>query len=363
MPLMLSNRLSISQKSQNKPTQRPPPPGRHKGEPMQIELNKIILGDCLDVMKDIPDKSVDLVILDPPYNIGKDTWDKIDNYQAWLVYVFKECERVLSPAGSMYLFHNKIHVIFQIMENLKNKTGFIFKQFVTWCKIDEAFQNNGYVKQRLSIDMMRNYYGGFTEYCIYYTFQDETGLEAITDEYIKPKNPFSIYLKAEFEKAGITNREIASLFPSKTGGMTGCVSNWINGDNVITETQYLKIRHFLNGEYLRKEYEDLRKEYEDLRYKFNVQTVNGDVYCNSNVWFYPPGQSNGHLTPKPVTMIENIIRHSTNKKDLILDPFAGSGTSAEAAVNTHRNFIAIEKEPKYVEIAKRRVANAQPQLF
>ena len=87
---------------------------------------------------------------------------------------------------------------------------------------------------------------------------DATGLEMIMDEHIKPKHPFASYLRGEFKRAGVTAKEIATLFPSKTGGLTGCVSNWLNGDNVITEEQYNKIRVHLNGEYLRREYEDLR---------------------------------------------------------------------------------------------------------
>lgn len=323
---------------------------------MSLKINKIHCGDCLELMRNIDDGSIDLVICDPPYNIGKDSWDKIENYQEWLLSIFKECERVLNNNGAFYLFHNKINIIFQLMERLRSETEFVFKQFITWCKIDEKFQNNGYVKQRLSIDMMRNYYGGFTEYCLYYTFQDETGLEAITEEYIKPKNKFAKYLKSEFKKAGVSNRKIAALFPSKTGRLTGCVSNWLNGDNIMTKEQYLKVRKYLNGDYL-------RKEYDYLRYKFNVQTVNGDLYCNSNVWFYPPGQSNGHKTPKPIPLLENIIRHSSNEGDLILDPFSGSGTTATAAINTHRNFIGIEKVPEYVKIANKRIKNAEPQLF
>lgn len=328
-----------------------------------LELNKIHCGDCLDLMQKIRDESVDLIICDPPYNIGKDSWDTVVDYENWMLSVFKECDRVLKDTGAFYLFHNKIHTIFQLMEKISSGTELIFKQFITWCKINEEFQNNGYVKQRLSIDMMRNYYGGFTEYCLYYTLQDETGLEAITEEYIKPKNPFAIYLRSEFKKAGVSNRSIAALFPSKTGGLTGCVSNWLNGDNVITEEQYLKIREYLNGEYLRKEYEDLRKEYEELRYKFNVQTVNGDLYCNSNVWLYPPGQSNGHITPKPIALLENIIRHSTGDGDVVFDPFSGSGTTATAAINTHRKFIGIEKEQEYVTLSNNRIRNAEPQLF
>ena len=41
---------------------------------------KLFQGDCVDALKDIPDKSIQLICIDPPYNIGKDTWDNIDNY-------------------------------------------------------------------------------------------------------------------------------------------------------------------------------------------------------------------------------------------------------------------------------------------
>ena len=310
-------------------------------------------------MKDIDDKSVDLIVIDPPYNIGKDTWDKIENYIEWMGLVFKECERVLKDNGSFYFFHNNMMTIVELIIWLKIHSKFIFKSIITWNKIDEDFKNIGFVQQRLSIDMMRNYYSGFTEYILYYTFQDSTGLEEITKKYIKPKNPFSIYLREEFKRAGVINKNIAQLFPSKTGGLTGCVSNWLNGDNVITEDQYLKIRDYLNNQneflYLRKEYEDLRKEYEDLRYPFNVSNVKQDLRANSNVWLYPPASQNGHITPKPVELIENIIKHSSNKGDIVLDCFMGSGTVAIACLNTNRKYIGIEKEGKYFNIANDRI--------
>ena len=74
-----------------------------------INLNEIIQGDCLEVMKGITDKSVDLVLTDPPYNINKakwDKWKKQEDYINWLGSVFKECQRVLKDNGSFYFFHN-----------------------------------------------------------------------------------------------------------------------------------------------------------------------------------------------------------------------------------------------------------------
>ena len=66
---------------------------------MEIEsiTNKIINDDCMDILKQLPDKCIDLVLTDVPYNIGKDGgkgWDKIDNYEKWIKTIFSELQRV-----------------------------------------------------------------------------------------------------------------------------------------------------------------------------------------------------------------------------------------------------------------------------
>ena len=57
-------------------------------------LNKIICGDCLEVMRELPDKSVDLVVTDPPYNINIAQWDIIPNYEQWIRELFSELKRI-----------------------------------------------------------------------------------------------------------------------------------------------------------------------------------------------------------------------------------------------------------------------------
>lgn len=323
-----------------------------------MEMNKIINGDSLKIMPMIPDKTFDLLILDWPYNIKKAEWDKIPNYLEWCGTVLKEHERMLKDNGSLYIFHNDFNIITSIKNWITQNTLLIFKQFILWDKIGDKFKNKGFANQRMAIESMRNYYNGFAEYILFYTFQDETGLETITDKYIKPKNPFSIYLRSEFQKANISNLEIAKLFPSKTGGLTGCVSNWLNGDNVITKEQYLKIRnHINNGKlvYLRREYEDLRREYEDLRYTFNVQNANYDIKCNSTCWQYEPMTSGEHETQKPEQLIENIVLHSSNENDLVGDFFAGTGMTGAVCKLNKRNYFLVEKEQKYFEKIERRI--------
>ena len=79
-----------------------------------------------------------------------------------------------------------------------------------------------------------------------------------------------------------------------------------------------------------------------------------------------PAEKNGHPCPKPIRqMIWMVNRMTRNKDDSILDPFMGSGTTGVAAIQLGRKFIGIEREPKYFDIACKRIeqAVAQGQLF
>ena len=69
-----------------------------------------------------------------------------------------------------------------------------------------------------------------------------------------------------------------------------------------------------------------------------------------------------HPTQKPVALFEYLIKTYTNKGDTVLDNCAGSGTTGIACLNTSRNFILIEKEPKYIDIAIPRIERASQQM-
>lgn len=90
--------------------------------------------------------------------------------------------------------------------------------------------------------------------------------------------------------------------------------------------------------------------------KFKNATYN--EHCKSSVLRFPNGRSKTHPTEKPLKLFEYIVSVSSNETDLILDPFAGSGTTAIAAINTNRNYILIEKDLKYCEIIRDRIKKA-----
>ncbi len=92
------------------------------------------------------------------------------------------------------------------------------------------------------------------------------------------------------------------------------------------------------------------------------------LYYKNNL-YYPVSvldfktQRGKHPAQKPVALFEYLIKTYTNKGETVLDFTIGSGTTAIAAIQTGRNYIGIEKEQKYCDIARQRISQAQPELF
>ena len=324
-----------------------------------IEVNKIYNADCIDILKQLPDNCIDLVITDPPYNIKKadwDNWESQEDYINWLGSIFKECERVLKDNGSFYFFHNDFLQIVELQNYINKNTDFIFKQFIVWNKKFPYSKNEGFFQGYNEIETLRNYQK-FAEYCLYYTFQDETGLTKIQGNCCYPIRD---YIRNEIirAKGKIVLKEINKVLGTATNG-GGVASAILSLDKTvpafITKEHYIKLQEWLNNG---KEYEYLRKEYEDLRYTFNNQKT------HHSVWNYEIAEkyNNIHLTPKPIPLIENILKYSSNPNDLVLDCFSGSGTTAIACHNLKRRFICIEKNYNYWKASCERLKEHQSQL-
>lgn len=320
---------------------------------MDNMINKVFNEDCLETMKRINDKSVNLIIAEFPYFEVKGEfdfiWKDFDEFLQWVEVCAKEFKRILADNGSLYVYGHakKIaykQIIFDKYFNLEN----VIKWLKTDCQTRIGYENF-------------NSYPPVTEHILFYSNEfNMTGLEMITEEYIKPNNPFSKYLKDEFKKAKVSNKEIAKLFPSKTGGLTGCVSNWLNGDNVITEEQYLKVRDFLNNNYLLKPYEDLRKEHEDLRRPFNNKYRVDDVIALAQDVHITGTYK--HPTQKTPRLSKILIETSSKENDLVYIPFGGSGTELEQCHLLNRKYIGSELEKKYCDIIEDRIKNAKGEV-
>lgn len=93
------------------------------------------------------------------------------------------------------------------------------------------------------------------------------------------------------------------------------------------------------------------------KYLKNTSLVTGD-YDRTNVWEINPETKSQHPAPFPITLVEKLIRYYSYEDDVVFDPFMGSGTTGVACKNLNRNFIGIELDETYFEIAKKRIEEA-----
>ena len=323
----------------------------------------LYLGDCLEVMPMLG--KVDAVVTDPPYHgVKSDQWDnqwKTDaEFLRWAANVCALIHAKLETNGSLYWFASP-----QMASHLEAIISIRFRVLnnIVW---DKSGRRKGAAGTGIDVGALRRFWSANTERIIFAERpegdRNASDLAGYEESCISTKIAiFGDYLNAEFRRAGVSNKQIAALFPSKTGGLTGCVSNWVLGLNVPTAEQYETMRQFLSREYLRREYEDLRREYEDLRRPFFLSQDDqwGDV------WRFDIERGSSHPTQKPVALMRHIIKASSRNSSTILDPFMGSGTTGVACVKLGRRFIGIEIDEGYFDIACKRIEEAyrQPDMF
>jgi len=330
-----------------------------------MELNNIYKGDCLNVLKEIKDKSINLICIDPPYNIKKTKWDKIDNYIEWMGSVFIECQRVLKNNGSFYWFHNDMLQIKDIMRWLEDNTEFIFNSFIIWNKGD--FRSLSW-KNPTEKSNLRSWFN-VCEFILFYTFQDSTGLKKVKHDCnnfatlrkyfynllcFMGENNKSIAKRLKHRKAEhcfyvLPKKQVINIIGQKTDH---CFRYDSSQWDIPTKETYTELIDVFNiNEYKEfKKYEELREEYEELRYTHNLKKE------HNNMWnIKSTNLGKRHVCEKPIKLIEKIIKCSSNENDIVLDCFSGSGTTGVAADNLNRNWIMIENDKTYCDISFNRI--------
>jgi len=308
---------------------------------------------------------VNAIITDPPYHGVKacewdNQWRTDADFLSWVGEKAKAFQRVLADNGSLYWFASPQMAARVEVEIAKS---FRVVNHIVW---DKSEARKGAAGTGIDVTSLRSFWSANTERLIFaeqmsgdQTAADASGYWSACER--AKTSIFGDYLRAEFARADVTNKQIAALFPSKTGGLTGCVSNWLLGLNVPTAEQYAAIRVHLNQkgphEFLRREYEDLRREYEDLRRPFFLSQSEewGDV------WRFKIEREQVHPTQKPLSLMRHIVKTSSRMNDSVLDPFMGSGTTGVACVKLGRKFIGIERDPKHFATAVRRIEEAMKQ--
>ena len=299
---------------------------------MKIEIKQ---GDCLELMKDIPDGSVDMILADLPYGTIKGAkldgsvnqtteWDEvIDTGRLFLEY-----ERVLRMNGVAILFSQEPYT--SHLRTFKSE-NFIFLYPMIWKKDHFA---NALISKKAPVSY----------------FED---INVFAKKYDKQNlHPLRGYFKKILEFVGIEPSKINSVLGHRRAEHCFYIESSQFGlctENTYQELIYKFEINKMNGF---KEFSELKQIDKKFNRTFNLQ--NGKKY-NSNVLEFKKDYEGLHPTQKPVALFEYLVKTYTNEGDLVLDNCIGSGTTAIACQNTNRNFIGFELDETYFNITKYRL--------
>jgi len=234
---------------------------------------QLLKGDCLELMKSIPDGSIDAIITDPPYGTTACKWDSVIDF----TLMWEQLNRIIKPNGAIVLFGSEPFSSALRMSNIKN------------------YKYDWYLKKTQADGFLNAKNQPLREYELVSVFN------------VKKYNPQLLKVKPFNTKV---------LATGKQSGIHGKIKN------------------------------ELKYELRDFKYPKNTIEFK-KVNRKENV----------HPTQKPVALMEYLIKTYTNEKETVLDFTMGSGSTGVACVNTNRNFIGIEQDEKYFEIATNRINN------
>lgn len=268
-----------------------------------IELNKIYNEDCLITMKRLPNESVNLIIADPPYNIGVDKWDRIDNYLEWSKEWLTEAFRVLKKDGSIYIWGTtKNNDFLKIKLWIDNNFNYDFKNWIIWCHES--------MRQRIPKDK--------------YLHKHEDLLF-----YAGDGNTFNHQRDLPTEKG-------LSRWKGKYDG-----NYYVAWENMTPSMRKERRSGFYLG--------SVAKSWWSERLGGGKTNNGGDQKKTKNVY---------HPTTKTSFVCDRIVKTSSNENDIVYIPFAGSGSEIESCVLNNRNYIASEINAEYVNgIIEPRIRN------
>jgi site-specific DNA-methyltransferase (adenine-specific)/adenine-specific DNA-methyltransferase len=250
--------------------------------------NEVYQGDCLDLIEQVDDESVDLVICDGPYGVTDNNWDRIDRIQDYNFRLVRLFARVLRKGGALYLFGKH-----DCLDFVDYRPYLRLNSRIVWYQPSRLAQG-------------RTNYTNNYDIIAYFTKG-------------KPKT-FNLDSVRVPQLVELEHRLRCERVPS-----------------------------VVNGKYSKT--------------KFNEKGKNpGDVWGDIKQLTYRSkellSRSFLNTIQKPVKLLKRIILASSNAGDLVLDPFAGTGTSLVVCQELGRDFIGFEINPSFVAVCRQRLEQA-----
>ena len=236
----------------------------------------IFIDDAVDILMQIPDSSIQLILIDPPYNLDLDVWDTYDNYIEWAKTWLDEIYRVLTESGNCVIFGGfqyqdlKKGDLLEILHYTRHSTNLRFVNLIVW------YYKNGMSAHRF-----------------------------------------------------FANRHEEAIWLSKTK------------------------KYYFDLDSVRILYDERTKKLYKKDKRLNPNTI--DKGKNpTNVWEINRLNGNskervGHPTQKPVELIRRFVRGLSYPGAIVLDFFAGSGTTGRVCIEENRNSILVDSDPQLVK--------------
>jgi DNA modification methylase len=329
-----------------------------------MELNTVHNIDFLN--NDLPDKCANLIIADPPYYKVKGEfdfiWKTFDDYlkdvEKWAV----ECKRILADNGTLLWYGDAKNIAYAQIIFDKH---FDLLNSIVW-------ENTNDHKQQIRFNEDLRTFAPLTERILMYGKENEQWDTEISLMHEDENNFKSIkeYLWNETDALKMTWKEInrdllGTTFEGGGGRAYNMLSRTRKRWDFPDKENYLKLQK--SGRF-QKKYEDLRAEYEDLRteYELKRRPFNNSLHLGDVIRLPNYETSNyDHDTVKPEKLTRIFITTCSRKNDLVVVPFAGSGTECAMSAKEKRNFVGFEITEKHAKMANERAKKIlkEPTLF
>ena len=271
-------------------------------------------GDCLELMNNIPDKSVDAIVTDPPYEYLSHKLDRHFDEKA----VFEQWNRVVKDNG-MIMFFGRGESFYR-WNYLLNQIGWRFKEEVIWNKrrISSPMLPIGRVHETISI-LSKG--GKIKKVKVPYLEKNKYDLKKIVGDVKRIasalNNPGELSMIGEYLETGEQNYKFDGVDGITFSGKTKTNNKGVDA-----------VKGLIEG-------------------RLEQDIIEQIALRNRKKQFHP--------TQKPTPLMERLIKLVSDEGNIILDPFMGSGSTGIAATNLGRSFIGYEIDEKYFKIAEQRI--------
>lgn len=320
-------------------------------------------GDSLEILPTL-DIEANALLTDPPYFKVKqeewdNQWDKAHEFLSWMGEWLGHAKPLLTANASVWVFASPA-----MASSVERLVGERFRVLnsIRWVKPNDR-------SSQTTLPSLRRFLTQWEGVVFAEQYADayEDAARLLHAEVFAP---LGWYIQGERERAGLSRFELAARLEGYKNpeSATANVHNWELGKNLIGEADYQSARKALGSGFLERTHESLRQEFADLRQEFEsrreaIEHLRRPFNIRSrahstDVWTFPivPPGPGKHPCEKPLSMLTHMIEASSRPGDLILDPFAGSGSTLDAARQAGRRAIGIEKDPKWCDYIARRLS-------